>query len=236
MSTMASLLVPLIFVTGCVFVPAESLAEDSIALRGSVVNSVDGTPIRAALVQLLGEKARAMLTGADGTFEFDGMAAGDVVAITVRKPGYFSAQEYFPESVGEQKVHPAPNLQPIELKLYPEAVIYGRLTNEEGRPLEGMTVQLLRTAAKGTAGPHENLPSTTSNENGEYRLAELRPGTYLISMSQTPKMNAAFPVVMLQTVKLRSGYPTSFYPGVTDRTQATPLRLTPGKRCRRTCE
>jgi hypothetical protein len=228
-STMASLLVSLIFVTGCVFVPAASPAEDSIALRGSVVNSVDGTPVRAALVQLLGEKPRAMLTGADGTFEFDGMAAGDV-AITVRKPGYFSAQEYFPESVGKQKVHLAPNLQPIELKLYPEAVIYGRLTNEEGRPLEGMTVQLLRSTAKGEVGPHERLPSTTSSENGEYRLAKLHPGSYLISVSQMRKMNGAFPVAMFQTAKLRSGYPTSFYPGVTDRTQATPVRLTPGKK------
>ncbi len=228
-STIAKLLVSLMLLTGSVFVPPALCAEDRITLRGVVVNSVDGTPIRAALVQLLGEKPRAMLTAADGAFEFDGMTAGDV-AITVRKPGYFSAEEYFPESVGKQKVHLAPNLQPIELRLYPEAVIYGRLTNEEGRPLEGMTVQIVRAAAKGAAGRNKSLPSTTSNENGEYRLAELRPGSYLISVSQIQKMNAAFPVAMFQTVKLRSGYPTSFYPGVTDRTQATPVRLTPGKK------
>jgi hypothetical protein len=170
-----------------------------------------------------------MLTGADGTFEFDGLAAGDA-AITVRKPGFFSAQEYYPESVGEHRVHLGPNLQPVELKLYPEAVIYGRLTNENGRPLEGMTVQLTRASARGAVSPHESLPSATSNENGEYRLAELRAGTYLVSVSQPQMMNAAFPIAMFQVSKLRSGYPTSFYPDVTDRAHATPLHLTPGKK------
>jgi Carboxypeptidase regulatory-like domain len=218
----------LLVVTGA-FLPSLFAAQDNVVLRGTVVSAIDGTPIRAALVQLLGEKPRAMLTGADGTFEFDGLAAGDA-AITVRKPGYFSAQEYYPESVGEQRVHLGPNLQPVALKLYPEAVIYGRLTNENGRPLEGMTVQLTRAGTKGAIGPHESLPSATSNENGEYRLAELRAGTYLVSVSQPQKMDAAFPIAMFQVSKLRSGYPTSFYPGDTDRAHAMPLRLTPGKK------
>jgi hypothetical protein len=225
----AWVVLPLLVVGTGVFEPSLFAAVNRVVLRGTVVNSVDGMPIRAALVQLLGERPRAILTGADGTFEFDGLAAGDA-AITVRKPGYFSAQEYYPESVGEQRVHLGPNLQPVALKLYPEAVIYGRLTNENGRPLEGMTVQLTRAGARGAVGPHETLPSATSNENGEYRLAELRAGTYLVSVSQPPKMNAAFPIAMFQVSKLRSGYPTSFYPGVTDRAHAMSLRLTPGKK------
>ncbi len=78
-----------------------------------------------------------MLTGADGTFEFDGMAA-EMRSNHCPETGLFSRAGVFPGR-GEQKVHQLPNLQPIELKLYPEAVIYGRLTNEEGGG-EGMTV------------------------------------------------------------------------------------------------
>jgi len=221
-----TLLASVIVLLSGLLVPSLRASEGSIVLRGSVVSSVDGTPIRAALVQLFGEQSRAILTGADGAFEFDGLATGDRT-ITVRKPGYFSAQQYYPESVGEQRVHLAPNLQPIELKLYPEAMIYGRLTNESGRPLEGITVHVMRSGAKNGAG--ESLPTATTNENGEYRLAELKAGTYLLTASQS-RMVAAFSIAMLPAAKLRTGYPTSFYPGVTDLAQAAPLRLTPGKK------
>lgn len=124
--------------------------EDSIALRGTVVSSVDGTPIRGALVQLLGANTRAVLTGGNGAFAFEGLIAGDGLVV-VRKPGYFSAQEYFPESVGELRVHLSPNMKELELKLYPEAVIYGRVTNENGRPLEGLSVQLFHAGMQSSA-------------------------------------------------------------------------------------
>ena len=221
-----AVLFPLIAATVGQTLPSTSSDEDSIALRGVVVSSVDRTPIRAALVQLLGKKPRAMLTGADGAFQFDGLGAGDAVVVA-RKPGYFSAQEYYPESVGEQHVHLVANLKPIELKLYPEAVVCGRVTNENGRPLEGFTVQLIRVGAKGSGSRRGSLPSTLTNENGEYRLAELRAGTYLISVSK--KLDGGGPVALFQASKFRVGYPTYFYPSVTDSNLATPVHLTPGK-------
>ncbi len=206
--------------------PKVPRTEDSVVLRGVVVNSVDGTPVRSALVQLLEAKPRAVLTGGDGAFLFEGLAAGDAVLV-VRKPGYFSAQEYYPESVGEQRVHLAANLPPVELKLYPEAVVYGRVTNENGRPLEGFTVQLLHAGVKRATTRRGNQPSAVTNENGEYRLAELRAGTYLVSVTQ--KLDAAGPLSLFQAIRLSHGYPNYFYPSVTDLSLATPVRLTPGK-------
>jgi Carboxypeptidase regulatory-like domain len=200
--------------------------EDSIALRGTVVSSVDGTPVRGALVQLLGTNTRAMLTGGNGTFEFEGLAAGDGIVV-VRKPGYFSSQEYFPESVGELRVHLSPSMKALELKLYPEAVIYGRVTNENGRPLEGLAVQLFHAGMQSPPSKGESLPSVITNENGEYRLPELHEGTYLISVSQ--RKNSEDPIALFQAAKMKSGYPTAFYPGVEDPKLATPIRLTPGK-------
>ncbi|HXY00070.1 MAG TPA: carboxypeptidase-like regulatory domain-containing protein [Candidatus Limnocylindrales bacterium] len=200
--------------------------EESIVVRGTVVSSVDGKPIRAALVQLLGDSLRATLTGSDGSFLFEGLTSGDVV-LTARKPGFFSPQEYSPESVGEQRIHLAPNLPVIELKLYPEAVLYGRVTNENGRPLEGFSVQLRRAGAKGSASGRESMATAVTNENGEYRLAELRAGTYLINVSRNLETEGVS--ALLRGVRSRFGYPSTFYPGVTDPSLATPVRLTPGK-------
>jgi Carboxypeptidase regulatory-like domain len=226
MMAIAGMFFALFAVFSALAFPPEPLPEDNFVVRGSVVSSVDGTPVRAALVQLLGEKPRAMLTGTDGSFAFEGLAAGDAI-IVVRKPGYFSAQEYFPESVGEQHVHLGPKMKDLELKLYPEAVVYGKVTNENGRPLEGFTVQLRRAGTKSSGGARGNLSSTVTNENGEYRLSELRAGTYLVSVSQ--RLNPDTPVALFQTANLHFGFPTHFFPGVTDAAAATPIRLTPGK-------
>jgi hypothetical protein len=200
--------------------------DENIVLQGKAVNSVTGAPVRAALVQLVGENPRAVMTAADGSFEFEGLATGDAV-ISVRKPGYFSAQEYYPESVGEQHVHLVPHLQAIELKLYPEAVVYGRVTNENGRPLEGFTIQLTHLGTRNSARARADRPTVTTNENGEYRISELHAGRYLISVTQT--MDAHSSLALFQASKFLTGYPRYFYPSVTDPGLATPVKLTSGK-------
>ena len=43
------------------------------ALRGTVVNSVTGEPIRGALVQIYFNGQSSMLTGPDGKFQFEGL-------------------------------------------------------------------------------------------------------------------------------------------------------------------
>jgi len=202
--------------------------DDNVVLRGKVVNSVNAAPVRGALVQLLGEKPRAVLSEADGTFSFDNLAPGDAV-IAVRKPGYFSAREYYPESVGEQHVHLALQMPAIELKLFPEAVVFGRVMNESGRPLEGFNVELVRASAGRSPAdrPQSPIPTAVTNENGEYRLAELHGGNYLIRVER--KMDANGPIALFQASKFRTGYPAYFYPNVTDPSSATPVRLAPGK-------
>ncbi len=202
--------------------------DDSVVLHGKVVNSVNAAPVRGALVQLLGEKPRAVLSDADGTFAFDNLTPGDAV-IAVRKPGYFSAREYYPESVGEQHVHLALRMPAIELKLFPEAVVFGRVMNENGRPLEGFNVELVRAGGgRPPAGRSQSpIPTAVTNEKGEYRLAELHGGNYLIRVER--KMDANGPVALFQAAKFRTGYPAYFYPNVTDPSLATPVRLAPGK-------
>src|SRR6202171_2736497 len=60
--------------------------------RGTVVNSATGEPINAALVQLNGGRQRSVLTGADGKFQFEGVANG-YFQITAQKPGYFAPEQ-----------------------------------------------------------------------------------------------------------------------------------------------
>ena len=44
--------------------------DDTCALRGKVVSSVDGTPLRGAMVQVSGETAQSTMTSAEGHLYF----------------------------------------------------------------------------------------------------------------------------------------------------------------------
>jgi hypothetical protein len=214
----------------CCCVGASPADGDTYTLRGTVVNSEDGNPIHTALVQLKMGKTRTVLTGADGTFEFAGLAAGDAV-VSVRKPGYFSPQELHPESVGELKVHVRDGVDAVSLRLIPEGIITGRVVGEGGDPVEGLAVQLrpVKMSLDKVAAPSA-LPETRTNELGEYRMAEIKPGSYYVIL--LPLHSNDDGNVFWAKRKLPRGYPTYFYPGVRDFASATPLRVTPGKQSR----
>src|SRR6266852_3343805 len=158
--------------------------DERVTLRGTVVNSSNGTPIRGALVQLSGEHPRATLTGADGVFEFSGLKPAEV-EITARKPGFFTAQELRPNTLSERRVHLVPEMGPVTLQLFPEGVIFGRITGENGEGLEGLTVLLRRLGEKKLRSDESRKLQTTTDDTGSFRIAESKPGSYLLVASKS---------------------------------------------------
>src|SRR6266851_10100950 len=59
----------------------QSSDDGKHALRGMVVNSVTGEPIRGALVQIYFNGQSSMLTGPDGKFQFEGLPNGQTVEV-----------------------------------------------------------------------------------------------------------------------------------------------------------
>jgi Carboxypeptidase regulatory-like domain len=111
-------------------------------LSGTVVNSVSGEPVRGALVQIYFNGQSSMLTGPDGKFQFDDLPAG-FSTINVRKPGFFAEGDLRPSERGQLQVTTGPNSPPVVLKLIPEGIVYGRISEEDGEPIEELPVELL---------------------------------------------------------------------------------------------
>ncbi len=147
-------------------------ASQSRTISGVVVNSVTGQPISRALVQ---GGPIATLTDGEGRFELQGVVGYGLPFAT--KPGYF------PESDrGMMPWSSAANASsaPVELKLVPEAIIAGRLTDTAGEPIEGVTV-MLRTLAVNNGLKHwEQRGGVATNAEGEFRIANLQAGEYAI--------------------------------------------------------
>ena len=125
--------------------PAQSSSSSSscpCTLQGSVVDSVSGQPIPHALVKLATNSPRVTLTDSEGKFQFEGLPAGSVTLEAV-KPGYLGDGGFVPWSGRVTPFQLGPDAAPTLLKLTPEGVISGQVSDENGEPLEGFTVSVL---------------------------------------------------------------------------------------------
>jgi hypothetical protein len=201
--------------------------EGSVSLKGTVVDSATGEPIHKALVQAGGAISRAMLTGPDGKFDFEGMRPGPVV-VNIRKPGYFNEYELSEANHRPDSFDLQPSTPPIVLKLIPEGVIYGRITQENGEPLENISVNLTHMHNINGHLVKEPQGNAVTDEDGAFRLAELTPGTYFISVSSN--QNGLFMNIGPPASVIKQGLPLTFYPGVPDLDSAGPIIVQPGTR------
>jgi hypothetical protein len=200
--------------------------EAKYTLQGTIVNSVTGEPVRNALVQIYGNGNLTMLTGPDGKFKFDGLPY-ESTTIEVRKPGFFSEREIHPiPGVWKQYVV-GPDTEPVVVKLYPEGLIYGRISGEDGEGIEGLPIRLMVRRIQDGKMILEQSTGASTDEEGMFRIAELQPGTYFLHVGPGGAP-AVLPERPSQSGAL--GYPAMFYPGTADMDSAAPIQITAGKR------
>lgn len=194
-------------------------------VEGTVINSVTGEPIRAALVQLQGIQHMSRLTGADGRFHFDSVPQSQL-AITVRKPGFFTEQEISQGSITDQTIQVGPGMRPLIMKLIPEGVIYGRITDSDGGPLQNLAITLIRDAVVNGQKIWLQTVGVQTKDDGEFRAFGLLPGTYYLKTGSWPFANRRSGANSQTT---RGGYPRNYYPGTTDLDSATAIFVEPGR-------
>src|SRR5947199_1046064 len=202
--------------------------QDKYSLTGTVVNSVTGEAIRGALVQIYMNGQSSRLTGPDGRFQFDGLFAGQT-PITVRKPGFFSEEEL--ESGLPRFRRPVvdigPDVSSAILKLVPEGVIYGRITGDDGEPIENLPVQLVVQRIENGRKVWQDRQGGATNEDGEFRIAELQPGTYYLSAGPS---GSSVPIASGSANSAALGFPVVYYPAGSDISLASPIPMVLGTR------
>jgi hypothetical protein len=191
-------------------------------LQGLVVNSVTGDPVPYALVQVVtGSPKNAILADAAGHFELTELSAGRVL-IEARKPGFQSEKPY---RIGHSFSVPAADDQPLRLSLVPEAVITGHVADEQGEPIEYATVKVSWLAITNGRKSWSNIATKTTDDEGNFRIPDLRPGEYYVSMQSD----------LLRQVLENSGEAyagVTYYGGGTDRSTASPLEIKAGEHTR----
>ena len=236
-------------------VSAQANAQRQVAagfrISGVVVDAVTSVPVARAQVSisLEGEQTNTV-AGDDGRFAFEGLAAGKYL-LSATAPGYLHegykqhGQFFVGIATGKDQ-----DTEHLIFRLDPEAVIYGRVTDDRGEAVRGAQVTLF--ASDPMRGSRERFVQSQAQTNdlGEYRLARLQPGKYYLAVQAHPwyaqsqlysqtRQNSGFvgsgagsslasrigpdPDAILDVV-----YPITFYPGVTDEQASAGLGLHAG--------
>ena len=212
----------------CVVAPvrAQLASEERFELRGKVINAANGAGVSNALVQLGGSGSQVQFSGPDGSFVFTELPRGTYQVAAI-KPGYFNEQEIgqaFGEGNAAQKV---PSDTDATVKLIAEGIIYGRVENENGQPVEGIQVRAEMWQVMDGVKRLQNVARTLTDDEGQFRIAELKPGTYYVKFAGEA-IGRARAYGLSRKKQNEPGYGSQFYPGVTDVGLATAVRIRSG--------
>jgi Carboxypeptidase regulatory-like domain len=202
--------------------PQPAKSGGSFTLSGSVIDSVTGESIGHALVRIAGSSQRTGFSDGEGHFQFDGLPAGRVI-LTAQKPGYFSQPEF--RRGANKLLNVGPDTGSVVVKLTPQSVIFGRVTDATGQPIERVPVHLTARAVRDGRKHWEARGQQQTDEDGRYRFANLMPGTYYLAAEPARDEVRILP----GAEKPKTGYPSVYYPGVPDLASASPIQLAAGQ-------
>lgn len=239
----ATRLLVIVVAAGCV-APGQTSGQGPLSdtqpttIHGTVINSITHAPISRGLVYS-GDNRMAMLTDGEGHFEFSVPKAdsegGNVffsgqhqmwqvggssspIWLMARKPGYLDD----PNDRRHADVLPGGD---YTISLMPEALIKGRVVVSEADPPSGINVQLYSRQVQDGMPRWVHASMVRANSEGEFRFAELRPGTYKVLTNEWMDND---PVTAVPGGQLY-GFPPVFYPGVGDFASAGTIPLTAGQ-------
>jgi hypothetical protein len=191
-------------------------------ISGRVVAADTGSPIRRAQINVNSRDAqfnRSVTTDSEGRYELASLPAGRY-RLFVDKAGYVALEygQARPFEAGKPlDIAEGQALDKIDFSLPRGSAITGRITDEFGDPVTDVQVQVLRYQFVNGERQLVNAGRTSQTDDlGAYRIFGLMPGDYVVRASMRPNMPPGPRAADVDPV----GYPGTYYPGVTDVSQA----------------
>ena len=171
--------------------PATVLAQQdapprTARLAGTVVADDTGLPIEGASVRLFGTTQTGAPTDEQGRFELENVAPGSYF-VTGVMAGYALgvAGQRHPAETPTLIELEADSFRHAEIRLMPLGVLSGRIIDLNGRPVQNATVSVVRARSGASCSGCRTTTTSTTDADGQYRLAGLPDGRYYV-MASTP--------------------------------------------------
>ena len=218
------------------------LSSGRAAIAGVVTRDPTSEPVKKALVELIAENQKeggdyTAETGADGAFRIENILPGRY-RLFAERSGFLDVDKHHGRSEGHVLVLAAgQEVKDLQIRLQAAAVLHGRVTDEDGDALPSAEVTVWRQTFVSGHKRWEQAGSERTNDLGEYRIANLPSGNVYVSVAPPPDFkrlieSGGTAVEARNAAANEKGpataYQTTYYPGTSDRGQASPIQLHPG--------
>ncbi|HMI54397.1 MAG TPA: carboxypeptidase regulatory-like domain-containing protein [Candidatus Saccharimonadales bacterium] len=200
------------------------------SIHGTVIEAKSGQPIRKVRVEVFGGAAQSFgphsaTTSADGTFSIEDIPPGRYT-VNLQHTGFVQTMT----SPGQRTftLQPGQSITMLKFKMDAAGVISGKIVDSDGDPISAVSVNATLPGSMPLTGMLGSFGSATTNDLGEYRISDLRPGKYLISALPSQRE----PVVHVDEkgkTKEPLIYASTFYPGTIDKTRAIAVEVRGGQ-------
>lgn len=202
-------------------------------VEGMVVNSVTRAPIPRATVSVANGQtySRVGVTDESGNFQIANVEPGSYRVEYVHAPSYL----YEPPRAPAITVAADQHVKGLVLEMTPLGVIAGKVTDNDGEPLQGAQVAIMgyRYRADGSKSLG-TFDGAVTDDRGQYRVFHLKPGRYYVNAWLPPGQvhDGMFQSDWLPANAHRTtpqlGYMPVFYPNGADVSQASAVPLAAG--------
>jgi protocatechuate 3,4-dioxygenase beta subunit len=199
-------------------------ATGPASIEGRILDATTSEPVAEvdiSLPQPNGVPRVAATTNSEGRFVIEGLMPGSHL-LTTTKEGYAPVRPEGRRAPGEAgtliTVRAGEAVKDVVLRLHKSAVLTGRVFDTQGRPVSRAEVSLVRRAYDqyGQAALTRHSFART-NDRGEFRAFGLAAGEYYVQVRAMDRLGMA----------PQSGdmFQEAFYPGVSDVSRATLIKL-----------
>ena len=209
---------------------APAVNDTKNIVQGQVEQEPGGQGIRKVKVSLRGVSGQRReqyetVTDETGQFKVENLEPGTYF-VQLERQGYATSGK--PNRGTTIRVIAGQDMKDLVFHMLVAGVITGKIVDLDGDPLQGISVVATASTGGATRRNVGRLGNAATNDLGEYRIADLPPGKYIVQA--TPRENQA-PVPNpndKETAKQRLAYVTTYFPGTLDERQAAAVEVAAG--------
>jgi len=206
--------------------PQSESQERLCAIKGTVTNAVTGQGLQKAFVRLEGKAGSyPTVTDSSGRFAVENIQPG-MYSLDAERQGFI--QSRFGEAQGVRiEIHLTPGqiLTDITMKLTPQAVISGRVVDEDGDIWTHSQIGLFRSVFEHGRRRLQGFNGAEVNDQGEFRLGQVPPGRYYLSAEPDAFWESRNRPLGKEAVASRL---VTWYPSSADPENSTAITVGPG--------